>query len=289
MNRRHAVPRAVPAAGCGGTGPELARFGDLSELDGVLLGPVGPPPGAGRPTSAERLRPVPGGAVHAPAAVLSAEEVAGVHLPWLRARGVPVTVAVRGRSGGELADHAARLRRSLDFEAVAGIEVDLRGEPSADPQVCLKLLARLRESLPRDLSLTAKLGPECPDLVAAARAAVAGGAVALVLSGAVPAYPEGSRLAGPAVGPVTEGLLERLTAAISQGRVPEVPLVAGGGVHDEASALRLRTLGAAGVQLGTALLADPGLLWRVHAALSTANGSRDAGSDRTTMSGAARW
>jgi dihydroorotate dehydrogenase (NAD+) catalytic subunit len=289
MTRRHAVPRAVPAAGCGGTGPELARFGDLTELDGVLIGPVGAPPGPGRVTTPPRLRPVPGGVVHAQASVLAAEQVAGHQLPWLRARGVKVTVAVRGRSGGELADHASRLRRSLDFEAVAGVEIDLRGEPSADPQVCLKLLARLRESLPRDLPLTAKLGPECPDLVAAARAAVAGGAVALVLAGAVPAYPEGRWLAGPAVLPVTEGLLQRLTDAIAQGRVPDVPLVAGGGVHDEASALRLRGLGAAGVQLGTALLADPGLLWRVHAALAAAEGTQDEERTRTTTSGGARW
>src|SRR5690606_19960551 len=107
-------------------------------------------------------------------------------------------------------------------------------------------------------------------LVAAARAAVAGGATALVLCGAVPAHPEGSWLAGPAVAPVTERLVAEVTAATGQGRVPDVPLVAGGGVVDTETALRMLRLGARGVQLGTALLADPDLLWRVHEALTVA-------------------
>lgn len=263
---RRAVPRVVPAAGCGGTGQELARFGDPARLDAVLIGPVTTP--GGDRSAAPRLRPVPGGVVHTPALPLRADEVAREHLPWLRARGIRVVAALRGGTGGELAELATVLRRSLDFEAVVGVEVDLRGEPSRDPQVCLKLLARLRETVPRDLPISAKLGPECPDLVAAARGAVAGGAVALVLCGAVPTHPEGTWLAGPAVAPVTERLVAEVGTAIGQGRVPDVPLVAGGGVVDTASALRMLRLGARGVQVGTALFADPGLLWRVHDALA---------------------
>lgn len=263
---RGTVPRVVPAAGCGGTGRELARFGDPARLDAVLVGPVAVP--AGVPVGPPGLRPVPGALVHSAARPLRADEVAREQLPWLRARGIRAVVALRGDTGGELAELATTLRRSLDFDAVAGVEVDLRGHLSRDPQVCLKLLARLRETLPRDLPISAKLGPDCPELVAAARAAVAGGATALVLCGAVPAHPEGSWLAGPAVAPVTVRLVAEVTAAIGQGRVPDVPLVAGGGVVDTESALRMLRLGARGVQLGTALLADPDLLWRVHDALT---------------------
>lgn len=274
MTRRVVVPRAVPAAGCGGTGAELARFGDLAALDAVLIGPVAVAGVTGNPPPPV-LRPVPGGLAHTPARPFAVHEVAGEHLPWLGARGVRAVVALRAGTGGELAELAAGLRRGLDFDAVAGVEVDLRGEPSRDPQVCRKLLARLRESLPRDLPIAAKLGPEGPDPVAAARAAVAGGAVTLVLAGGVPAHPEGAWLVGPAVLPVTERLVTGMAAAIAQGRVPDVPLVAGGGVTDPGSAVRLLDLGAAGVQVGTALLADPGVLWPIHTAVADARRDDD--------------
>ncbi|NLG22497.1 MAG: dihydroorotate dehydrogenase, partial [Actinomycetales bacterium] len=41
---RRPLPRVTAAAGCGGSGRELARFGDLAALDAVLVGPVGARP-----------------------------------------------------------------------------------------------------------------------------------------------------------------------------------------------------------------------------------------------------
>lgn len=284
---RGRVPRVTAAAGCGGSGRELARFGDLAALDAVLVGPVGaaPPRGPGASRTA-RLWPSPSGLVHSPAPVLGVERVVDDLLPWFRARGLPVVLAVRGGTAGTVADLLLRLRRSPDFTAVTGVEIDLtadredtrpglgaagsagpEGTWSADPQACLKLLAAAREQLPRDLLLTAKLAGECPDPLATCRAAVGGGARALVLSGGVPAGP-GRQLAGPAVGPVTLGLVSRVRAAVAAGRVPDVPLVAVGGVHDTRTALAARDAGATGVQLGSGLLADPALLWDVHTVLS---------------------
>lgn len=276
-------PRVTPAAGCSGQGPELARYGDLAALDALLVGPIGLPGGA--PPRAS-LQVSPSGLVHGPAPVLGVDHVVEDLLPWFRARGLRVVCAVRGATLGVVTDTLQRLRRSLDFASVAGVEIDLAArreetrpsigpltgsEPtgpwSADPQTCLKLLAAAREQLPRDLPLHAKLGGEAPDVVAACRAAVGGGARALVLSGAVPALGPDSQLVGPAVAPVTLGLVRRVAAAMEAGRVPTVPLVAVGGVSDPASALTLRRAGASGVQLGSALLADPETLWRVHAAL----------------------
>ncbi|WP_281497529.1 hypothetical protein [Ornithinimicrobium sp. F0845] len=285
------LPRVTAAAGCGGSGRELARFGDLAALDAVLIGPIGPPGaddagGAGRARA--RLAASPSGLVHTPAPALPVEHVVEDLLPWFRARGLPVVCAVRGGTAGAVADVLQELRRSLDFTTVAAVEVDLTtdreetraagvlgptdrvGPWSADPQACLKLLASAREQLPRDLLLTAKLAGECPDPLATSRAAVGGGARALVLSGSVPAVgPPRQHLVGPAIGPVTLGLVTRIRAAIAAGRVPDVPLVAVGGVHDIRTARQARATGAAGVQLGTALLADPQVLWDVHQALTT--------------------
>lgn len=278
------VPLVTAAAGCGGTGAELARFGDLTALDAVLVGPVG----LTAEESAVGLVPTPSGLVHAPTRALAVEHVVEVVLPWLHARSLRVVCAVRGSTVGEVAQTLQQLRRSLDFAAVVGVEIDLGalraatrpagvGLPEAtlldpwsiDPQACLKLLAAAREQLPRDLLLLAKLGGECPDPVATARAAVGGGARALVLSGSVPALAPGRHLVGPAVAPVTLGFVRCLREAVTGGRLPDVPLVAVGGVHDVPSALAVLAAGADGVQLGSGILADPELLWRVHDALST--------------------
>lgn len=301
---RARVPRVTAAAGCGGTGVELARFGDLTGLDAILIGPVGlageEPAGA---ASAVQLVPTPSGLVHAPAPVLAVEHVVDVVLPWLHARDLRLVCAVRGSSVGAVAQTLQHLRRSLDFTAVIGVELDLSaprattrpavaGLPetqlldpwSVDPQACLKLLAAAREQLPRDLLLLAKFGGECSDPVATARAAVGGGARALVLSGSVPALASGRHLAGPAIAPITLGLVACLREAVTSARVPDVPLIAVGGVHDVPSALAARAAGAAGVQLGSGLFADPELLWQVHDALadpadSTQHASREVRAD----------
>ena len=308
------VPLVTAAAGCGGSGRELARFGDLSHLDAVHLGPVVARPTAEEPVTGgapspsrlsgapgpsrrdggavpqrSRLLPTPSGLVHRPAPGLPVGHVVQDLLPWFRARGLQVILAVRGSTVGDVVVTLQALRRSLDFSAVAGVEVDLatsRQESlpaiggltttapatawSADPQACLKLLAAAREQLPRDLLLLAKLGGECPDPVATARGAVGGGARALVLSGSVPAMAEGQHLVGPATAVITLGLVTRIRAAILAARVPDVPLVAVGGVRDPQSALAARAAGAAGAQLGSALFADPAVLWEVHAALVNA-------------------
>lgn len=317
------VPLVTAGAGCGGTGRELSRFGDLTDLDALLIGPVGEPSSAGDPAAgagragdhsagvgragdsagagrAVSRPPVllasPSGLVHTPARPLSVAALVEDVLPWCRARGLPVVCAVRGGTTGAVVSVLQQLRRSLDFTTVTGVEIDLTTERehtrpalggltspeppgpwSEDPQACLKLLAAAREQLPRDVVLTAKLGGECPDLLAAARAAVGGGARALVLSGGVPAAltpgdPGPSHLttgwiAGPAVGPIALERIARVRAAVAAGRVPDVPLIAVGGVHDPATAHRALQAGASGVQLGSALLADPERLWVVHRAL----------------------
>ncbi len=283
------VPVVAPSAGCAGTGRELSRFGDLSRLDAFVLGPLGSAP-RGPADHLVHLAPVAGGLVHSSATAVPVESVLIEHLPWLRARGVRVTCALRGGSAAELADVAARLRRSLDLACVHAVEVDLTqrrtpaagigagDEPwaplSADPQDCLRTLSRVREQLPRDLHLVAKLGVECPDLVGSARAAVGGGATALLLSGAVPAETDGHWLSGPAVAPVTRGLVRRVRAAIRAGRVPEVPVLAVGGVADLAGARHLLAAGADGLQVGTALFSQPWLLWELTDALSPHHASQ---------------
>lgn len=276
-------PAVTPAAGCAGVGPELARFGDLALLGGFLLGPLGRR-SVGQ-ASAERsrgdaLRTSPAGLIRGPGRPWPVDFAVQEFLPWLHARGVAVTAAITGGSPADLADVALVLRRSLDLSCVRAVEVDLtapasavheEGAPgrwtpmSADPQLCLQALRMVREHLPRDQRLVAKVGVESPDPVAAARAAIGGGASALLLSGATPADHPGEWLSGPAILPITRGLVHRIRGAIADGRVPDVPLLAVGGVHDLASARTVWEAGAVGLQVGTAALSRPWLLWELSA------------------------
>lgn len=261
------IPAVTAAAGCGGWGPELARFGDLGALPAVLVGPVGHLPALGQrlgSSSPESPQPWPaptGGWLYYPAQTRAPEEVVAEVLPWLAARDLRAVLTVRGQGAGEIADVLRIVRGSVDFGVVTAIEVDLTGSAGTDPQDCLKIMTRVSEELPRGVLRSAKVSVLRPDLIAAARHAVAGGAGVLVLSGAVPADQPGRRLAGPAVGPVTAGGLEAVRTAMAHGRIPRLPMIASGGVYDRASAHLMRQRGASGVQLGTALFARPELLW----------------------------
>lgn len=272
-------PLVTAAPGCGGTGPELARFGDVAMLPALMLGPVGlqPPPDTVEADRGSTLvERTSASLVYRDAPSLGVDELCGQWLPHLRARGARAVVAVRGASAAPLADVLGRMRRSVDLGVVTAVEVDL-GDPAAgDPQHCLRVMSRARELLPRDVARHARFGVRTPDLVAAARHAVAGGASALVLSGAAAVGPDTS-MSGPAVLPITDSLVRQVHEAIALGRIPPVPVIAVGGVTDLGSARRLLAAGADGVQVGTALFTDPGLLWHLATELTAKPASTRAG------------
>ncbi|ANS77591.1 Dihydroorotate dehydrogenase, catalytic subunit [Serinicoccus hydrothermalis] len=257
MPRGDLLPRVLVAPGAVDDARGLVRFGTL---DGLLV-PVGPV--VGEP---ERVGPAvvhgagPGGLEHGSApgvGLLTAVD----RLRWCATRGLRAVVAVRGTVHGprEPAVLAGRLCRGLEGDAVAAVEVDLR---EADDQHALRVLARLREETPRDLLLLARLSALQPDLVGVARGAVAGGAGGVVVCGSVP-LDEGRWWSGPSTGAVSRAGVRRLASAAREQRWPVVPLVAAGGVHDLASARSALAAGATSVQLGTALWADPTLLWTI--------------------------
>lgn len=261
------VPPVLLGAGAAGDPRALARFGDLTGIP-LVVGPV--EAGVRRARSG---RP----AVHAVGvggldhedvrtiAVAAAREV----LAWASARGLTVCLAVRGSSTGDLAAVVDAVHCSLESDAVAAVEVDLRG---ADEQTVLRSMSRVREAAPRDQQLLARLTAADPALVACARSAVAGGATAVVVSGQVP-LGGGRWWSGPSTLAVTLAGLRLLRTAAAEQRWPGAQLVAAGGVHGARSAHDAVAHGASGVQLGTALWADPTLLWTVRDAVGQALGA----------------
>lgn len=273
-----ALPTPVmTAAGCGGSGRELARLCDLAGLGAFVTRTVTLDARPGRPMP--RVAGTRSGVLHA-----VGEQNPGMlgflatELPWLAQQRVRTVVSVAGSTLGEVAELA---RRVGEAPGVSAVEVDLSAANrerdgrlfGADPYSAGKILAVVHREVPRGVPLLAKLLPESP-VVDVATAAVEHGADALVLAHGYPAravdrdtwspaLSAGSgRLSGPAVHPLAVEQVWRVHAAL-----PAVPLVGVGGIRTGFDALEMLLAGATAVQVGSALLQDPSAAARITAEL----------------------
>jgi len=259
----------VVAAGCGGTGRELAAYGALEALGAFTTRTITLDARRGGPVP--RLLETPSGLLHATG--LPNPGVDGflaTELPWLLQQRARVVVSVAARSLGELAELARRLGTA---PGVSAVEVNV-SPPDTGPEPELMsarepfqvgaAVAAVERELPRGVPVLAKLRPDAVRVVEAARAAVEAGAQALVVGQALPAsMPDGraAGLSGLAVGPLALRCLVGVLGAV------DVPVVAGGGVATVADVRARLALGAVAVQVGAALLHDPATAARLVAAL----------------------
>lgn len=256
------------ASGCGGTGRELAAYGDPALLGGFVTRSItlAPRPGGRQP----RIVEAPSGLVHAvdlhnP----GVDQFLALELPWLVQQGVAAFVSVVGRTLGEYAELARRLGRT---PGVAGIEVNLSSPDAAgvfdvrEPFHAASVVAAVHRDLPRGVPVLAKLRPDLARVAETARAVLEAGADAVVVGNALPAaMPDGrdAGLSGPAVRPVALRCLVEVVAA-----VPDATVVACGGLATVDDVTAVLDHGASAVQVGTALLHDPTTAHRLVSALT---------------------
>jgi dihydroorotate dehydrogenase (NAD+) catalytic subunit len=245
------------AAGCGGTGRELAPYGDLGELGAFVTRSItlDPRPGADPP----RVVETPSGLLHATTPSPGLEPFLASELPWLARSGTRVVVSITGATLGEHAELARRLGRAPGLHA---IEVPVAGEPFQ----AAGLVAAVVRDLPAGLPVLAKLRPDLLRIVETARAVLDAGAAAVVVGDALPAaLPDGrpAGLSGPALRPVALRCVGEVHAAL-----PDAEIVGGGGIVTTADARSFLAAGARAVQVGTALLHDPTTAARLAAELS---------------------
>jgi len=267
------------AAGCGGTGRELASYAGSEGLVGLdfVTRSITLDPRAGG--ESPRLVEIPGGLVNAvglPNPGLA--HFLATELPWLVRAGVHVFVSIAGSTMGEYADLARHLSRA---PGVAGLEVNV-GAPDEvgtdlfevrEPYHAASVVAAVRREFPSDRPVLAKLRPDVSRVVESARSCHEAGATAVVLGNAIPAaFPDGRSggLSGPAAAAVALRCVVEVNTAL-----PGVPLVGCGGVRDRDSARMFLDAGAVAVQVGTALLHDPTTLARLRAELE-AHSQEDA-------------
>jgi dihydroorotate dehydrogenase (NAD+) catalytic subunit len=262
-----ALPTPVMiAAGCGGTGRELTGLVDLRRVGGIVSRTitVGERQGAPVPRISESSAGIvwdtglqnPG---------LDAF-VAG-ELSRLGRGGVRVIVSI----GGGTLEEYVRLSSSLQGRPdVAAIEIYLAGpDEELDRSVLGAHPDRVNEIVGAVARMSlvpvfAKIPGGCDDVVELARAAVRAGATGVTLLGSPPALGIERALvgtgrggvhgwlSGPALKPIT------LRAVYDVAReLPEVPVIASGGVRTGEDAVECILAGAWAVQVGTATLTDP--------------------------------
>ncbi|MGH3389491.1 MAG: dihydroorotate dehydrogenase [Actinomadura sp.] len=258
----------MSAAGCGGTGRELAQFSDLTRLGAFVTASVMLQPRAGRPTP--RVAETPSG-------MLTAMGVPGPgvdtfltrELPWLVKQGARTIVSVGGNSVEEYAEVARRLH---DAPGVSAIEVNVacpnaedRGVMfAAHPGASAEVVRAVRAHTRHDVPVLAKLSPDVTDIVTIALACVDAGADGLSLVNTMVGLvidPDTLRpalsgvsggLSGPAIRPIAVRCVYQVHAAL-----PDTPIIGVGGVATGLDALEFILAGARAVAVGTTLFHDP--------------------------------
>jgi dihydroorotate dehydrogenase (NAD+) catalytic subunit len=257
------------AAGCGGTGRELAAYGPLADLGGFVTRSITLDPRPGGPTP--RIAETPSGLVHAvglPNPGL--EPFLATELPWLVQQGTRVVVSIAGGSLGEYAELARRLGSA---PGVSALEVNLSAPDAGDvgvldarePFHAASVVAAVVRDLPRGVPVLAKLRSDPVRVVETARTVLEAGAAAVVVGNALlAAMPDGRQagLSGPAIRPLALRCVAEVCAAL-----PDAEVVAVGGIMTVADARSFLAAGARAVQVGAALLHDPTTAARLAAGL----------------------
>ncbi|WP_110205623.1 nitronate monooxygenase [Nocardioides daejeonensis] len=262
------LPFAAPvviAAGCGGTGRELAAFDGLAGVGGFVSRSLTLTARSGAP--APRVVAAPSGVLHATGLPNPGpEQFLALELPWLVAHGV---VPVASLAAAEPDQWQELVRLVAAAPGLRAIELNLQADgglmPEGEPRLLAAVVGAARAQLPPGVALLVKLGHDPSRLVTRSRLVVEAGAEAVVLGGGVPALlPDGrpASLVGPAVRSTALRAVAEVHAAL-----PDLPVVAAGGIRTAAEARTFLAAGAAAVQIGSALLADPTTAARVAADL----------------------
>jgi dihydroorotate dehydrogenase (NAD+) catalytic subunit len=275
----------LTASGCAAAGRELDPFVDLAAIGGVVTKSIMAEVRSGRPTP--RMAETPSGMLNSIGLQgPGVDAFVADDLPWLLARGARAVVSIAGGSTAEFAHVAGRLADAwVAGLRPAAVEVNIscpnvanRGLVFAcDPVASAEVVREVRQVLPPELPLWAKLSPDVTDIVAIAASAVDAGADALslvnttlgmvidrttlrpVLGGVT------GGLSGPAIRPLAVRCVYQVAAAL-----PQVPLVGIGGIRTGGDALEFLAAGASAVQVGTVIFHDPSAPARVAIELGEA-------------------
>ncbi len=256
----------MAASGTFGYGLDLVEFCPPERLGGIVSKGLSPAPRAGNPTP--RIVETAAGMINAIGLQnIGVEAFCRDAMPELRRRQAVVAVNVFGERPENYAEVIERCEAEPGIAAyelnVSCPNVKAGGmEFGHDPRQLEDLTALCRAATQRPLWV--KLSPNAPDLVATARAAVAGGADALTLINTLRAMAIDAvarrpvlatafgGLSGPAIKPVALRMVWEVHTAL-----PSTPLVGIGGIECGRDVIEFLLAGASAVQVGTAIFRNP--------------------------------
>jgi dihydroorotate dehydrogenase (NAD+) catalytic subunit len=188
------------------------------------------------------------------------------HLPYLRTVGTAVIANIAGEDEDQFVEMTEMLS---DEPGLAAIELNISCpnvshglDLGIDAAAVARLVRRVR--LVSSLPIIAKLTPNVTDIVAIAAAAAEAGADAVSLINTVRGMAVNWRrrrpilandvggLSGPAIKPIALRMVWDVARAL-----PELPIIAIGGIATADDALEFLVAGASAVQVGTATFYDP--------------------------------
>jgi dihydroorotate dehydrogenase (NAD+) catalytic subunit len=253
----------LTAAGCFGYGVEYARLADIASIGTIVT----------RSTTLHSRRVArPPQLIETPAGLLAVgawpnpglARVLERHAPVWASWDTPVLLSVAGTTADEFAAFAAALE---GVEGIAGLELNLAGHADTAARVVAAMRAATQLPL---LAKLPYLEGDRQALAGLARSVADAGADAIVAIGSprgMAINPQsGERvegwLSGPALRPLALALVADLAATVS------VPVIGCGGIASVEDARQFLAAGALAVQIGAALLADPGAAARIGAELT---------------------
>ena len=261
-----------PILGASGTvafGKEILSLG-AGRFGGIVLKTVTPDAREGHPPP--RVAETPAGMINAIGLENPGlDALCRERLPLLSGTDCAVIVSIYAEEADGLCAMASRLAGEA---LVTAVEVNLscpnlkRGiTASHDPGLTHEFIsaARIEGGKP----LWAKVSPDCPDIVAVARAAADAGAEAVVVANTYTSTAVDWRGRRPLIGFGTGGLsgpavkpLSLYRVALVAGRT-DIPVVASGGAFSAEDVLQFLSVGASAVQVGTVNLVDPAGVSRI--------------------------
>jgi dihydroorotate dehydrogenase (NAD+) catalytic subunit len=266
----------VGAAGTMGSVYEFEEVADLSVYGACVAKSVSGEPWTGRP--APRVAPAGAGMLNGIGIQNPGiDEWASDIGPRLEGLDVPVW----GSAVGERASEFARVAVGLAGAGVDAIEINLScpnlddGRMFAlDPERSAEVVSAVREAV--DLPLGAKLSPNSEDIGTVARACVGAGADWLVLTNTVwgaavdlaTGQPVLSGRIGGYSGPPMKPIAMRCVLEVHEA-MPEVPILACGGVSTGRDVAEYLVAGASAVAMGTIHFAEPRAAARILSELRT--------------------
>ena len=255
----------MTASGCCGYGEELARVFPLSRLGALVTKSITLEPRLGHPSP--RTAETASGMLNAIGlANVGVDRFLAEKIPFLQKQKTKVIVNVAGSRVKEYVDICARLN---DCQRVDMVElniscpnVDEGGmEFGQDPSMTERAVAEVKRVFNRPV--IAKLTPNVTDITEIARAAEQGGADALTVINSVvgtsvdtdtwrPRLTNNKGgLTGPAIKPIALAMVDAVSTSCG------LPVIGVGGIFSAGDVVEFLLVGAAAVQVGTALFVEP--------------------------------